>query len=322
LRWQGNYAAGKNKIINGDFGISQRGTSFSSVASGTYTLDRWLSAYDGTAGTYVISQQTFTLGTAPVTGYEGTYFARYAVTVAGVGNAVRGFDQRIEDVRQFANQTLTVSVWLKADSARTVGAQIYQNFGSGGSGEVYSTAQNFSVTTSWTRFTATFNVPSIAGKTIGASNYLALRFLTPTGVTSTIDFWGVQVEAGSVATAFQTATGTIQGELSACQRYYSRVNGTTVGGATWINGHISGSSPAYAIACYQYPVEMRVAPTITQSGSVRVSSASTLNDFSAFAGGAAVKSLRTLYTPTSVTNGYACHIDFLSTAYIEMSAEL
>ena len=256
LRYNANYAAGKNKIINGDFFISQRGTTFSSVASGTYTLDRWLSAFDGTAGTYTISQQTFTLGTAPVSGYEGTYFARYAVTVAGTGNFVRGFDQRIEDVRQFANQTATVSVWLKADSARTVGVQFYQNFGSGGSGEVYVTAQNFSVTTSWTRFTATFSLPSIAGKTIGASSYLALRFLTPLGVTSTIDFWGVQVEAGSVATAFQTSTGTVQGELAACQRYYYKSDLYRITASyTTSNGTISAN----------HPVTMRVSPSASFS---------------------------------------------------------
>jgi hypothetical protein len=317
LRWQGNYAAGKNKIINGDFGISQRGTSFSSVASGTYTLDRWLSAYDGTAGTYVISQQTFTLGTAPVTGYEGTYFARYAVTVAGVGNAVRGFDQRIEDVRQFANQTLTVSVWLKADSARTVGAQIYQNFGSGGSGEVYSTAQNFSVTTSWTRFTATFNVPSIAGKTIGASNYLALRFLTPTGVTSTIDFWGVQVEAGSVATAFQTATGTIQGELSACERYFQIVTGQMC----------SGSNTTTVYSGVNFRTQMRTAPsvalsaamTITDAGADYTQSSASVSIVSSRANSTGAQISMPNFTSTTAHRPYSTTV---TASQIQFSAEL
>ena len=325
LRYNANYAAGKNKIINGDFFISQRGTTFSSVGSGTYTLDRWLSAFDGTAGTYTISQQTFTPSTAPVSGYEGTYFARYAVTVAGTGNFVRGFDQRIEDVRQFANQTATVSVWLKADSARTVGVQFYQNFGSGGSGEVYVTAQNFSVTTSWTRFTATFSLPSIAGKTIGASNYLALRFLTPLGVTSTIDFWGVQVEAGSVATAFQTATGTIQGELAACQRYYTRLDGSayTTFGAGRSNsstlGHIS----------VNLPVPMRTTPTSgfstasgfiiwTGSGATTALTAIGLNQ------GSKTALLVDITTAGSQTVGYGTILfaNNSATTYIEASAEL
>ena len=55
LRWQGNFAAGKNKVINGDFGIWQRGTSFSSI-NGIYTADRWIGA---TNKTVTISQQTF-----------------------------------------------------------------------------------------------------------------------------------------------------------------------------------------------------------------------------------------------------------------------
>ena len=51
---------GKNKIINGNFAIAQRGTSF--TTDNVYTLDRWFSA-DGTGGSpaRTLSQETFTL---------------------------------------------------------------------------------------------------------------------------------------------------------------------------------------------------------------------------------------------------------------------
>jgi len=252
------YAAGKNKIINGDFKVWQRGTSFSSPASGTYTSDRWLSAFDGTAGTYTISQQAFTTGTAPVAGYESQFFARYAVTVAGTGGSVRAFDNRMEDVRTFAGQIVTVSFWAKADASRSVGVQLYQNFGSGGSGEVYTSGTSASVTTSWARYSTTISVPSISGKTIGSGNYLSLRVLIPYGATATIDLWGVQVEAGSTATAFQTATGTIQGELAACQRYYYRA-----GGDAAFQRYSTGlaSTSTNSIQDVIFPVTMRVIPS-------------------------------------------------------------
>jgi hypothetical protein len=67
--WTDNYAAGKNKIINGDFGIWQRGTSFSSPTSGSYLSDRYFVAFNGTPTT-TYSQITFTPRTAPVAGYE------------------------------------------------------------------------------------------------------------------------------------------------------------------------------------------------------------------------------------------------------------
>ena len=264
LSYQANWAAGKNKIINGAFSISQRGTSFSSVASGTYTLDRWMSNYDGTAGTYTISQQAFTAGTAPVAGYESQFFARYAVTVAGTGGAVRAFDNRMEDVRTFAGQTVTVSFWAKADASRSVGVQLYQNFGSGGSGEVYTSGTSASVTTSWARYSTTISVPSISGKTIGTSSFLGLRLTIPYGATATIDVWGVQAEAGSVATAFQTATGTLQGELAACQRYFQRlVNGSETTNEAITLAQAYGTSGA--IAALQWLVPMRTTPTMTVS---------------------------------------------------------
>jgi len=258
------YAAGKNKIINGDFGIWQRGTSFSNPLDSTFSADRWKNFHNGTGATRTISQQTFTPGTAPVAGYEGTFFLRYAISVAGSGNTYNIFDQNIENVRTFAGQTVTLSFWAKADAARTVAVNFYQSFGSGGSGDVSVTAQNASVTTSWQRFTLTYAIPSVSGKTIGANSFLALRFTQPGGVTMTLDYWGVQVEQGSTATAFQTATGTVQGELAACQRYYYR----NIPGA---DGRFFGTSFNYAttngVIVVKYPVSMRIRPTaLEQSG--------------------------------------------------------
>ena len=76
-----NFAAGKNKIINGDFGVWQRGTS-GFTFGGSYNADRFAFYGDGTSVTRAITQQTFTPGTAPVSGYEGTFFWRYAFRVS------------------------------------------------------------------------------------------------------------------------------------------------------------------------------------------------------------------------------------------------
>ena len=216
------FVAGKNKIINGDFGVWQRGTSFSVTSAVTYAADRFSAYMDG-SGTQTVSRQAFAPGTAPVAGYESQYFYRYAKTVAGTGQTYSVIaEQKIEDVRTFAGQTVTISFWAKADATRILNATLMQYFN--GSANVYTGfAVNFSLTTSWARYSATITVPSIAGKTINANNYLAV-YLSEVSLNTvqTVDIWGVQLEAGSVATPFTTATGTIQGELAACQRYYEK----------------------------------------------------------------------------------------------------
>ena len=260
LAYTNNFAAGKNKIINGDFGIWQRGTSFTPTNStSTYVSDRWFYSWGGTSGTATVSQQAFTPGTAPVAGYEGSYFIRGNIA-SGVGISSNNFTQRVEDVRTLAGQTATYSFWAKADSARTVSVYFDQYFGSGGSAaQVGIPVQSFNITTSWARYSYSGTMASIAGKTIGTSSYIQLQLTGPTA-TSTMDYWGVQVEAGSVATAFQTATGTVQGELAACQRYYFRAsadaNNTYAG---FCNGYAATTTAAYG--WLNLPVSMRTPPT-------------------------------------------------------------
>ena len=251
-------AAGKNAIINGAFNVWQRGTSFSNPAVGAYTADRYICYYDGTGATRTISQQAFTAGTAPVAGYESQYFFRYAQTVVGtqtytvVGN-------RIEDVRTYAGQTVTVSFWAKSATAAGIpGVALVQNFGTGGSGSVTTYAATAPVlTTSWARYTTTIAVPAITGKTLGANSYLELQLSMAVAI-ATIDIWGMQVEAGSTATSFQTASGTIGGELALCQLYYYRQGGSSA--YQIVSTGLSANSTTFV--GYTYPhVTMRVTPT-------------------------------------------------------------
>jgi len=251
--------AGKNKIINGNFGVWQRGTSGTlSGSTALYVADRFYTQADGSGGTITVSQQAFTAGTAPVAGYEGSFFHRVACSVARTGTTFAGIYHKVEDVRTFAGQQVTLSFWAKADTSRTVTGNIEQNFGSGGSSSVFASGYSFAVTSSWTRFSYTVTLGGMTGKTIGTSSFLNCYIDLPKNTTSTIDIWGVQLEYGSVATPFQTATGTIQGELAACQRYYYR-NAPATSGVTFGQGSANGSR--YVLGVINLPVSMRIAPT-------------------------------------------------------------
>jgi hypothetical protein len=263
------FTAGKNKIINGDFGINQRAFS-STTSSDSYGFDRWKFNYN--TGTTTYSAQTFTIGTAPVAGYEGTNFARIVTTGQTAANSNALFRQFIESVRTFANQTVTVSFWAKAASGTPkIAVELGQSFGTGGSpsGEVNTYAGQSTLSTSWARYSLTVAVPSISGKTIGTNNNDALLLTMWTSAGSdlnartgslglqnnTFDIWGVQIEAGSTATSFQTATGTIEGELSACQRYLPAISGLN----NSFQGMATSTTQVYAPVIFA--VTPRVAPT-------------------------------------------------------------
>jgi hypothetical protein len=284
LSYQANWAAGKNKIINGDFSINQR--SFTSTTTdGTYGFDRWLLITSG--GTCTYSTQAFTAGTAPVAGYEGTNFARLLTSGQSTGYSI--LVQKIENARTFANQTVTVSFWAKAGTGTPqVAVNFFRNYGTGGSpsaSEYTNTATKVTLSTSWARYTATLAVPSVSGKTFGTTantSSLGLYLFTSDNVTgasnslgvqnATIDFWGVQVEAGSVATAFQTATGTIQGELAACQRYYVRFAADGSLYAAVGNGFTINTVDA--LLTIPLPVQLRVKATAIEGANLAILDAS------------------------------------------------
>jgi len=257
LRWQGSYAAGKNSVINGAFDYWQRGTTFTNPANDTYTADRWIAFHDGTSATRTVSQQA--LAPATITNFDSRYFLRYAVSAAGSSNTYQRLGTKIENVQNLTG-TITVSFWAKADTNRTVGFQLDQYYGSGGSSATVglSLSGMANVTTSWQRFTASGTMASISGKTIGDSSYVYAYFAFPPNSTLTVDIAGVQIEQGSVATGFTRAAGTLAGELAACQRYYVRYGGLAV---YQILGGGTANGTTQADIQVPLPVSMRVLPT-------------------------------------------------------------
>jgi hypothetical protein len=259
------FAGGKNAVINADMAINQRNFS-SSTADNSFIFDRWQGALSGASATF--SAQTFTLGTAPVAGYEAKNFARMAVTT---GNDYCRIQQKIESVRTLAGRTVTVSFWAKGTNPTTAGNVKFnytQNYGTGGSPSASSLSSDYTfvLTANWTRYSFTIALPSLAGKTLGTNgdDHLGLFFgqgSSTSADTYTLDLWGVQLETGSTPTPFQTASGgSPQAELAMCQRYYYRLtNATLAWGANY--------STTVCRAAVYFPVEMRITPTaLEQSG--------------------------------------------------------
>lgn len=331
------FAAGKNKFINGDFSINQRGFS-STTTTATFGFDRWQLLRRTGDGTITYSAQAFTAGTAPVTGYEAKNYARIVTTGQTATNAYAALVQNIEDVRTLSGNTVTISFWAKANTGTPkMSIEAVQYFGTGGSpsADVLINFGAVTIGTSWARYSVTASIPSLSGKTVGTANDSFLQFFlwvsagsdyntraNSIGIQSnTFDMWGFQIESGSVATPFQTATGTIQGELAACQRYYIRINDTT----NSLLGNGTATSTTATALIVNLPVSMRVRPTSIEYSSLQVSDGVTNTAVSSVSSGIGNQSVQ--YINAGVASGLTQYRPYYlqqngSTGYLGFSAEL
>jgi len=221
----------ENRIFNGDMNIWQRATS--GTANGYTAADRWANVFFG--GTVTQARQAFPLGDA-LGATQPTYFLRQTVSGQTLSTQYANTVQRIEGVRSYAGQTVTVLGWAKrASGTGDMAVQAYQDFGSGGSPSipVYMTSTAVTLGTSWAPFAVTFAVPSIVGKTLGANgnDSFSVAFWSSAGTdlaqaiglqTIGVDLWGIHIRVGTWTAADAALyrprdPGT---ELALCQRYY------------------------------------------------------------------------------------------------------
>ena len=233
---------GRNLFINGGFDVWQRGTSLAGAAS--FLADRWFNATSGTQ-----SRQTFTVGQTDVP-HNPTYYYRQ-VTGSTEWYETR---QKIENVGITAGREVTLSYWMKGSSAFTNAPYRVQNFGSSGSSSVNAALTTASVTTSWARYTHTFTLPSITGKTVGAGNNLQINLLRANVNNLTIEIANCQLEFGDTATDFEQRT--YGEELDLCKRYYQYYYGNAQmhPGRTISSNRLDIS--------YSFPKQMRADPTL------------------------------------------------------------
>lgn len=162
-----------------------------------------------------------------------------------------------------------MTFYAKADAARSIAASIDQNLGTGGapSGTVNGNGVKFDLTTSWKRFSQTFSIPSIAGKTIGTdgNDSLNVLFWFDAGAnfasrsasigqqSGTFDIAHVSLVPGDATTEDDPFSPRHpQQELLLCQRYFCLQ-------ATNIRGYSLGGSVEESFV--YFPTHMRINPT-------------------------------------------------------------
>jgi hypothetical protein len=256
---------GRNLIHNSMFNVAQRGAGPFTTAPAN-TVDRWLMTFS--LDTLSISQSVISDAGRGIIGDEAVAFVLSSTFTGNAGaGAFSLLEQRIEGVRRLAGKTITISFWSNATATLNLGVSLYQMFGTGGSPSTTVTlnGQRVTLTGGWTRYSVTFNIPSIIGMTLGTvGDYTGLRFWYSAGSTNaaqsgnvgvqagTINLWGVQLEIGSKATQLEKIES--QDDFRRCQRFFQ------TGFVGW-QGYSGASNGIGSVT--SFATVMRAAPTIT-----------------------------------------------------------
>lgn len=256
----------RNTLINGDMGLWQRGNSIAltTAGGGRYTADRWFGNCGGASAAATVSRGTFDIALNQVADARG-FMLRWEQTAAAT--TVNPFlEQRVQGIGRFAGGKYTTSIWAKVVTGTiNVVPYITLNHGSGGSAPVTVIGATMAVTSTWQRFTVTFDVPALTGKTIGSSSYLAVGYQLPLSQTFELDLTNAQAEPGSVGTRFEARHPALD-RLLAMVYFETSYELDDFGTATSRNASIFDDDAADLVlvgAMQRFTVPKRTKPSIT-----------------------------------------------------------
>jgi len=240
----GPLAGFRNRIINGNFALGQRATTFVSGANNddAYTLDRWYILSDGndaidvTRETSVVpANQKYAIALDVETANKKFGIAQIiesdnCVGLTG-GTVTLSFKAKVSATTKLDNVKAAVVAW--SGTADTVTSDIISAWGAEGTNPTLianatyeNTPANLNVTTSYATYSLTASID-----TASTTNIIVFIWSDVTDTTAG-DFLyvtDVQLEPGSVATPFERRP--IGTELALCQRYFERLVYTFVGDA-------------------------------------------------------------------------------------------
>jgi len=284
----------RNMIINGDMAVAQRATSATGLGASTgyHTVDRFVTEFT-TSGRMTQSQ-------AAITDLPGfNYALKCDCTTADTSVDAAEYtliNQRMEGytVNRLASGTSsakssTVSFYVKGNASATYVVELIK----AGDRHINKT---FSVTTSWSRVSITFDgdtTTQLAQDNTqelsvniwihAGSNYTSGSLQTSwgaytaanraVGISSFFDstdrelfITGMQYELGEVATPFEHET--FADNLAKCQRYFYKYISNHDYGPLGANGmQINTNSSSGVMYQGQHPVTMRTGPTMAYGGS-------------------------------------------------------
>jgi len=343
----GNASIMKNRIINGAMVIDQRNAGASvTPTSNQYLVDRWFA--DLTQSSKFTAQQNAGSVTPPVgfVNYLGaTSTSAYSVSASDyfvLQQRIEGYNIADLGWGTSAAKTVTLSFQVYSSLTGTFGGSVFNNAGN----RSYPFSYSVPVANTWTTISVTIagdtsgtwlttngtGIKLVFGLGVGstysgtAGAWAGALYLSVTGATSVVGtsgatfyITGVQLEVGSSATGYEYRQ--YGQELSLCQRYYGRFQGTGSATGSSFGTGISNTTSQGAITI-QFPVSMRTSPTLSVSqvalsdtttydsnvSGIAGQNSSTLNCRLVLTTAATMTALRTaLLIPQGSTSGY---VDF------------
>lgn len=312
----------RNLIINGDFRIAQRGTSFVAGANNddTYNLDRWTILSDGNDIVDITQATDVPTGGLNSIGLDvETVNKKFGIiqiveqqNIVGVQNKTVWLSFKARTTgSSISNVKAVVLAWT--GTADTVTSDVVSAWGADGVTPTWATnwtaentPSNLGVTNSWQEFRVSAFCDASAIKNLAV-------FIWCDDTSTTLgDFLyvtDVQLEINESPTPFERRPVGV--ELALCQRYYQRLGGANL--AIWGAGYVP--SNGQYVTCYlPFTAPVRnTSPTVTKVGSWGGQSTSFI--------GTTDKSTL-LYFGGSSGSGYYEFYTLNTTTYVEVSNEL